>query len=137
MEPGKQEPRTFFTLGIRNSKEGNMPASGQLDNIEDLLDKSEVPQRVTTRAVFRALQAIWIKLNGEADNQASLIELMGDLEHRVKFLEDDRIENPSIIAYVKEKPVRAVGLLIGFMFLLTIAFSMSEPLRTWVSALIP
>ena len=113
------------------------PASGQLDNIEDLLDKGEVPQRVTNRAVFRALQAIWIKLNGEADNQASLIELMGDLEHRVKFLEDDRKDNPSIIAYVKEKPVRAVGLLIGFMFLLTIAFSMSEPLRTWVSALIP
>ena len=110
-----------------------MPTDGQLDNIEDLLDRNEVPQRVTNRAMFRALQAIWCKLTADTVNQASLMELMSDLEHRVTRLE----ESPSIIAYVKEKPVRAVGLLISFILVLTIALSFSDPLRTWVSVLIP
>ena len=114
-----------------------MPTSGQLDNIEDLLDKNEIPQRVTNRAVFRALQAIWCKLTDSAANQVSLVELMSDLEHRVTRLEEMQLENPSLFYYIKKNPKGAALWLLGALFFMTLALSFSDPLRAWVSALIP
>ena len=111
--------------------------AGQLDNIEDLLDKNEIPQRVTNRAVFRALQAIWCKLTADAEGQASLMELMGDLEHRVTRLEEMQLENPSLFYYIKKNPRGAALWLLGFLFLLTLALSLSDPLRALVATLLP
>ena len=111
--------------------------AGQLDNIEDLLDKNEIPQRVTNRAVFRALQAIWCKLTDNATEQRTMMDMMSDLEHRVTRLEEMQLENPSLLYYVKKNPKGAALWLLGVLFFMTLALSFSEPLCTWVSALIP
>ena len=114
-----------------------MTETPQLDGIMDLLDKNEIPQRVTNRAVFRALQAIWIKLKSDTVDQASLMELMSDLENRVSRLEDLQAENPSLFYYIKNNPRNAAFWLIGILFFVTLALSFSDPLRALVSSLIP
>lgn len=108
-----------------------------LQSIEDLLDNGDVPPRVTNRAIFRGLQAIWNKLSDNTDCLANIADRLDIVERRVDTLEVRQKESPSLFAYVKEKPRAAAMWLIGILFFMTLALSFSEPLRTWVSALIP
>ena len=108
-----------------------------LESIKDLLDNDDVPPRVTNRAIFRGLQAIWVKMGVTTDCLSEISEWRGDMEKRVNVLEENRRVNPSLFAYIKSNPRAAAVWLVGILAFMTLALAFSEPLRAWVSLLIP
>lgn len=108
-----------------------------LDNIEDILSNGDVPQRVTNKSLFRGLQAIWGKLSDNTVCLSEIADRLESVEHRVDHLEEQQEINPSLIAYIKQHPRAAAGWFVGVLLFMTLALSFSEPLRVWVSALIP
>jgi hypothetical protein len=111
--------------------------SDPLDNIEDHLDDGGIPQRVTNRALFRALQAIWTRLGYNAGTLDDFADWRIDMERRVSYLEEQQKINPSIFAYIKSNPRAAVGWIIGLLAFMTLALGFSEPLRLLVGSLLP
>ena len=108
-----------------------------IEGMRDILNNGDVPQHVTNKMILSAIQAMWRRMGHQNKTLAEIKQVAAALDLRVSKLEDDRAENPPVFAYFKERPIRATGIIIGFMVMLTIALSFSEPLRAWVSSLIP
>ena len=123
-------------------------SANHIDRMKAILDNGEVPQSVTNKMIFTAIQTMWVEMCFKDTELSSDIHTIKDdlgvikeeqraLGMRVTRLEEEHEKNPSMIAYVKENPRSAVLWIAGFIFVLTLALSFSEPLRFWLSNILP
>lgn len=111
--------------------------AGHIENMKDALDNGDVPQRVTNKMIFHGLQEIWVKINDNTECLDNIAERLDSVEHRVEHLEQWRERNPTLFEYVRNNPRSTVVWLLGVLIFFTLALSFSEPLRSWMAALLP